>query len=293
MWLVLVYRSRSIVNAGGIIANLANQLTYAFAETSTQCYRIVLILAIFCFKHFLCTFCIIETMNELPVRQLVPLYRPVFLTAALVSMLSCIVFIAGNYYPRTSDLLALSNSTPWGTVTSIFVHSGFMHLVSNLAALWVWIIIIVMPDSLMDAQGIRRRMRTFPAITLGSAIAINVAWIILVPVSVSRGASGLDFAFVGAALGYILSNIMTYSFRSGNAAFSAERKRHAIYSNAVLLGILAFVIIFFENDFLSAGPGVNVFVHGIAFVLAMFLAIVLEYYSAYKHVVAPANRRNS
>jgi membrane associated rhomboid family serine protease len=202
----------------------------------------------------------------------------VLLVAALASIISWLVFAVGPAFPHLDDLLKSSASTPWGIMTSIFLHANLSHLSANMIGLWLWTGYVILPDGLLNREQIKQRLKWFLPIVLGSAIAANLLWLLFVPDGNSRGSSGLVFAISGVALGYSLMNLLkiVQGFKVLNQQFPRRRLISALISNLSTVGMFLVLIIFFTGYFLAVGPGVNSFAHGVAFLITFFYIMVRE-----------------
>src|SRR5713101_7261375 len=70
-------------------------------------------------------------------------FRPVLYAFALVTVPSSVLLVPTTLDPSLFVALSDSRSTPWGVITSIFVHSGIFHLAGNAAVLLAIIILFV------------------------------------------------------------------------------------------------------------------------------------------------------
>jgi membrane associated rhomboid family serine protease len=110
--------------------------------------------------------------------------------AAKISAACFLVFVLTTAFPDFvfSNLALISSQVllkPWMMVTHIFVHSGFVHLASNLFAL------LLFGSILEKLIGSKR----FLAIFFAAGIASGIADIIFYPAAV--GASGAVFGVMG------------------------------------------------------------------------------------------------
>ncbi len=66
-------------------------------------------------------------------------YKPTVYAFSIVVITSTVVFFVGLLLPALNRFLSASRSTPWGVVTSLFVHANSLHLASNVFALVVFV----------------------------------------------------------------------------------------------------------------------------------------------------------
>lgn len=203
--------------------------------------------------------------------------RPVLAVAIFTSILSSLVFLAVLYEPDLTHALYLSTDTPWGIVTSIFLHGDLAHLSGNILFLWLWTGYVIFQDGLLSMEEIRRRLKSFIPIVFGAAIVANVIWLIASrPGSNSQGASGLVFAVLGTAVGFLLMNIRNVTSRLKDPQITKRRRVGALISNLTPLAFLLVLIVFYTDLFLVIAQGVNVFVHGTAFLIGLFAVWLRE-----------------
>lgn len=205
--------------------------------------------------------------------------KVVLLVTAIASVISSLVFVSGSFYPHLNEILPSSANTPWGIVTSIFLHADFQHLSANMMGLWIWAGFVMLPDSLLNREQSRHRLSHFLPVVLGSAIVTNILWLLVAPHGYSRGASGLVFAISGVALGYSLMNLLKIvsRFRMLGQQFRMARLISALMGNLLTFVTFFILIVFFTNYFLAVGPGINSFAHGVAFLMAFIYTMGREY----------------
>jgi len=214
--------------------------------------------------------------NSYSLRKSLPKFKAVFLTFFVVLILSIIIYGASLTNPALSDIFVASPRTSWGIVTSIFTHLGIQHLTLNLTALFGYFAIFVTSNIFLPNKESERRVRFFLLTIFIMSIISNLVWMFLMPNINTTGASGLVFASEGAVMGFALLN----SFRLidiGNYRSKRQKWLLAIYIyNLAVFVFLFLYIILAPSLFLSVAPGVNVFVHGIAFYMN-FVAVILSF----------------
>ncbi len=218
---------------------------------------------------------------------------PIMITALITTAASLVIFSLSRYESNVTQLLQLSPLTPWGVFTGIFVHSDEMHIMSNLAMLWLWTVYIISPISFLTREERIKRAKFFVPAILGSAIVVNLAWmIIFAEVNpgvefTSRGASGLVYAFSGAALGFAVMNIVHALPRYRGESSNKRAVTRVMFSNIIVV-ILIFGLAMFDTDlFLSKAPGSNVFAHGLGFMFGLGAVMAREYIVSLKGPSSP------
>ena len=201
-----------------------------------------------------------------------------FLTFMMLFVISTAIYVTSSTYPMLNDVLKASPATPWGVVTSLFVHQGLEHLAFNMAGLLAFFFLFSITNSHLSKQEIEKRVSLFLIAIFLMAIFSNILWMILVPQASTIGSSGLVFASEGIFMGFTLLNGLQIIelFKDGGK----DRKRlMAIYlCNLTIFGVLFVQIVFAPQIFLNVAPAVNAFVHGISFLGSFFLTIFWSLY---------------
>lgn len=207
-------------------------------------------------------------------RKGIPKFKAVFLAFLVVLILSVAIYGLSLVNPLIIDIFVASPRTPWGVVTSLFTHLEIQHLTLNLTALFGYFAIFITSNIFLSSEEIERRIRFFLLTIFIMSITSNLTWIILRPDINTTGASGLVFASEGAITAFALIN----SFRLIDIRkhdLKGQKLLLAIYLyNFALFVFLFLYIILAPPLFLNVAPGVNAFVHGIAFYTSL-VAIIL------------------
>ncbi|RLI44490.1 hypothetical protein DRO69_07285 [Candidatus Bathyarchaeota archaeon] len=192
-------------------------------------------------------------------------FKAAFLVYLLVLIPSVIAYASTDIFPSLSDALLASSQTPWGVITSIFIHVESQHLIVNMVAFLAFLVLFaVLNIFLHQKERIRREYFLLLNIFV-SAILSNLLWIILLPNVNTTGASGLVYASIGVMLGFALLNSLKLK----------DIRKHCLDKRKMVLGIhilnvIVFLVIFLQivlvpGVFLNIGPGVNSFVHSVSF----------------------------
>ena len=200
-------------------------------------------------------------------------FRPLFLTYASIVIVCIGLYVASLSFPAITDVLSASSRTPWGIVTSVFVHGGGAgHLVVNLLVLFVFLILFSV-SNINSKTRQKRAMIIFVLTTIFIvAIISNFLWVELFPENTSSGSSGVVFAAEGVTMAFSLSNTIT-TFRFGKRGGNEEKRVQALW----MLNFLVFFSIFLQiilnpREFLNVAPNVNSFVHGTSFLTGFCLS---------------------
>lgn len=211
----------------------------------------------------------------------------VLMVALFISTISIIVFIANLSNPNLNDILSSSINTPWGIVTSIFVHVNFIHLGLNIFFLWLWNSFIIIQESLLDRFERIKRLKFFVVTIFVAAIIPNAIWVfVLFPGSRTMGSSGVVFAILGGTVGFYLMNIVNIisKFKIQNQQIIKRRKIKSLLFNTIVL-VFFLALIFYSPFFDATDPKVNVFVHAMSFLIAFLLVMVREYIPILKAMI--------
>jgi membrane associated rhomboid family serine protease len=216
--------------------------------------------------------CIQQTLKW--VTKLVPLNKVIanlkeMLHTVVHGMLAFkIVYVVSIVYPTVNDILAVSNSTPWGIFTSIFAHSSLSHFGLNMGGFFVFLLMFAFSNSTYSLQN-KKKVERFTLFSIFVfAIISNVLWVILTP-NPSVGASGLVYAILGIVTGFSIFNGLQILY------FSKLRTQEAATVVVIILNIILSIPllaqVFFDPQlFLNVGEGVNVIAHSISYLLGLF-----------------------
>jgi membrane associated rhomboid family serine protease len=202
-------------------------------------------------------------------------FRRIFVTYISVLLISGIIYAVIQVYPNMASILSVSRLTPWGIVTSIFVHSSLSHLLLNMGNLFLFVLLFTLCNSTFPIPNTRRIESFFIVSIFVFAIISNILWVILIP-NPSVGASGLVYAVEGILLGFSLANGVQI------LNFSKFKNQSLSTVSIVLVNILVFVALSIQilattDVFLSVGEGVNIIAHGVSFLLALFVSVPWYY----------------
>ncbi len=197
-------------------------------------------------------------------------FRALFSFYLVILGLCVVVFALGQTQPWIDGLFVASRSTPWGIVTSLFIHSDIGHLAMNLLGLLCFLLVFSFTNYYFPSDEVASRVRFFIATILVTTILSNVLWIIIANIG-SIGASGLVYASEGAVTGFCLLNFWDLYNEARDSG--AKWKKGVMLVNLLVFLAICVWMLFYTNSFLSYGRDVNVLIHGSSFVLAFILAI--------------------
>jgi membrane associated rhomboid family serine protease len=223
-------------------------------------------------------------------------FRSVGIAFIIFVALNVAVFFAISLWPGLLGWLWLSASTPWGIVTCNFTQAELPHLAGNLEGFTFAVGFFVVVCTVLKVEVRRRWSRIFLWLVflsgiVESAIEYPVRVIINGNVSwASWGASGIVYGTFGVLLAACLRSLpaqmmaLTKEHRRWDhkrrkwGLFRFDRKSLRTFPSLMSLTLLiSFLLLIFTNprDFLSVGPNVDVFAHGLGFLLGSLPAMVL------------------
>ncbi len=209
-------------------------------------------------------------------------YAKVFLACILIATVSLGILVVqyafpdptcieGYPLPATICYLGNSPSTPWGVVTSMFVHSSFWeHYLPNIILLFFFASAFVSTNTLLPAMVKRQRQFAFLIVMFASAVAANIVSLLVQPAGLSRGASGLVYAAWGVATAFCTFNVLPKAFRRQDFAQYYFEKSHLLWViwNLCISVLFVGTAAIAPAAFLGVGPGVNVIAHGLSYLFA-------------------------
>ena len=222
-------------------------------------------------------------------------FKVIIFSYSLVLALSGIIYLAENFSHELVRLLSSSPETPWGIVTSLFVHAGQQHLIDNVKGLSIFLFFFVFTNLHLSGARLKRRVFFSSLLIFASATLSNAISILLMPHIAAVGASGLVYALVGVTLGFSLSNaaellkspdaLETEDIEGTSGPETELMKNRFLrtFRYAFLLVNMIFIVFFFvlflrsPQQFLNVNPGVNSLVHALAFLISL---VVVFFYTS-------------
>jgi len=201
-----------------------------------------------------------------------------FLTFTMIFFISGAIYIISSTYPMFNDILKASPTTPWGIVTSLFVHQGLEHLAFNMAGLFAFFFLFSVTQLHLSKQEVEKRVSLFLIAMFLMAIFSNILWMILVPQASTAGSSGLVFASEGIFTGFTLLNGLQIMELLKNGWKNRKRLMAIHLCNLAIFGALFVQIVFAPQIFLNVAPAVNAFVHGVSFLGSFFMTVFWSLY---------------
>ena len=166
--------------------------------------------------------------------------------------------------------LCTNGGSPWGVVTSVFLYDGWTNVPVYFAILLIY---SSFSDNVESDE--RRRRAHFTSIAIfGAAFTANALWMLVRPLTYSLGPSGVVYSLWGVLLAFTLFDGMPKQPRSLNPRtwYGDKKERSSAVGNLAIFASTAIVLALEPEEFLSAGPGINVFAHAIGFLGGYFSA---------------------
>ncbi len=202
-------------------------------------------------------------------------FASAFQAFSLVLIASSLLFVLTSFDPSLYDLLSASRKTPWGVVTSIFVHYNLLHITGNIVLLFAFLLLFTeLHKNVLSSQ--KHKGSFFFAWNIFlSGILANILFILISSGS-AAGASGVVFASEGVTMGFALQLAFPpkLNWDAIRKHFLDKETRRASVGGLAIFSILFVFLLAFPKDFLAAAPGVNVFVHFAGFYIS-FASVVI------------------
>lgn len=217
-------------------------------------------------------------------KSLVADFSYVCYTDLAIIIPSLVIIFLSTSFPWLKSVLADTRATPWGIVTSIYVHKDFgTHLLPIAENLIMISFLFVMTNFAVTKDVRRRRSKFFLYSVFVSAIIVNILWLFLSE-RPAAGSSGAGFASVGVLLGFAFANALP----TGKTVTDLHQQYLHLRTGLItFLNLFVFVSIFLSivyspESFLGVGKDVNVFAHGIGFLLAFFGSFFYGYRNTFR-----------
>jgi membrane associated rhomboid family serine protease len=191
-------------------------------------------------------------------------FRPAFDAFLVVLIPSAVLLVLTSVDQSLYDLLSASRNTPWGIFTSIFVHSGLVHFGGNMAVFFAFLLLFLKLEEDLPPEHQHKDSRFLGWSIFLCGMLANFLFLIVSSGS-SAGASGVVYACEGVIMGFAFLMI-----------FNGQKRQQL--RGLILFAVLFAFFLLFRADFLSAGPGVDVFVHFWGFYLGFSSVAVLYGY---------------
>ena len=209
------------------------------------------------------------------IKQTIKDYKPLFHACILIFIMSIIFYLISLKYTHLKDILGASSTTPWGIITSLFIHTGFEHLKNNMIGLFLIMLIFIITNISLTDEERKRRTRLMLFVIFSAAILSNLLWIIIFQNQNSIGESGINYAALGSILGFTLINslILIISLIKSQTNITITSLTIGIY-NVLTFFSLLLNYVFYPESLIGIPSNVNTFIHIVAFFLGYLLTTI-------------------
>ncbi len=170
--------------------------------------------------------------------------------------------------------MCAGRATPWGAVFSVFLYDGWQNFPS-LGLITACFVILTLNTEVK----VKRRRATIAAASMFAiGVTVNVAAEYLAPMMQSFGPSGVIYALLGSLLGFtFLDMLPARPTGLSLASFYPDRRgrQRALESSLGFGGIVAFMVAA-PQQFLSAGPRIDLFVHSVGMAAGFTCVLAVE-----------------
>ena len=193
-------------------------------------------------------------------------FTMVFMAFLSVVTLSVMVYVANDYgFSTLNEILAVSRRTPWGIITSLFVHADEKHLLSNMIALFVFFLLLLGSNVFHSEKELKHRILTTLPLIICLPVVLNLLFIIYFPELKLIGSSSIIYTLEGRCIGYSLINSL--ELRKVRKSVQKERRVLLASSLSNLIVFASFFLNVLLYPLLSPSTGLQliVWIHSSAF----------------------------
>ncbi|MGQ9788882.1 MAG: rhomboid family intramembrane serine protease [Candidatus Hadarchaeaceae archaeon] len=216
-------------------------------------------------------------------------FHPILKALLIFLVLNSGAFIVLSSWPFLLRWLWLSADRPWGILTSAFSHVDLDHFFSNAVGFTFAAALFVLVNLNKSEKARRRVSNRFLLLVFVAGIAANLLkypFFLVRTGKPSYGASGIVYGALGivfsCALHDLHSNIKFIARKRRRLAGRKKRRRgfrfdigtinffSSLFGISVVICTL-FLVLFDISGFLNVAPDVDVFAHGIGFLIGLIL----------------------
>ncbi len=163
------------------------------------------------------------------------------------------------------DLLCASWQTPWGIVTSFFVHANEPHLTRNMIALLIFLVLFVTLNVFYTKKEMKRRILFSSIIIFIIPIISNLISIIVYPKVIIIGSSGIVYSLEGLCFTLSIINFMGLKHKTRQLTNETSVVLAASLINIIVCTMFIYNLIFFPELFLGSRNSIVIGVHALSF----------------------------
>jgi len=199
----------------------------------------------------------------------------IFMFYIVVLTVNIMIFVAGVYTtPSLQEILSASYKTPWGIVTSLFVHSDVPHLLNNMLAFFLFLMLLLSSNIFLSKDELKTRIKNSFLAIFSFPVMLNLFWICIFPDIKILGSSGIVYTLEGVCFGFSFLNSL--KIRRIRPESQTEKRQLAVslLSNlAIFVGFL-FSLLVSPIGFLGSNNEAIIWLHGTSFCGGFTLAVL-------------------
>jgi hypothetical protein len=204
-------------------------------------------------------------------------FLPIGFVAILfyIPTLALLPYVQSNSFATICSVarLCASDSSPWGAVTGLSIFDGVDNLITFALCAMIFVEI-----NLGESPAERsRRSRFFLLVGFGIGVFANLAWMLVTSGGgYTYGKSSIVYAFIGT----IFAAVCVKGLPRGNLRKKLACRKNIFYLITSTLSAILAALFFISplKSLMFEGPGLNPFVHEVAFVMSFTLTLVYYYF---------------
>jgi len=216
--------------------------------------------------------------RKLFVEKLETGFTLIFMFYIAVLTTSIMIYVASLYeISGLQEVLAASRETPWGIVTSLFVHSDAPHLLNNMTALFLFLMLLLASNIFLSKNELKTRIRNSFLTIFAFPIMLNLFWIFFFPDIKIIGSSGIVYTLEGVCFGFSFLNAM--EFRKFHLNSKMEKRQllvSSLFNLAVFAGFFIALLVS-PTGFLGSTHETTIWFHGISFCGGFTVAVCTQF----------------
>lgn len=207
---------------------------------------------------------------------------------------SIMIYVAEIYrFSGLKGVLAASRKTPWGIITSLFVHENEAHLLNNMIALFTFLMLLVTSNAFLSKEEMKRRIMSSLLVIFLLPVVLNLSLISLFPKLKMIGSSGIVYALEGRCLGLSLLNALELRRIRNHTKNERKLLLASSLSNLTVFAGFLFNLALFPDVFLASGPQTTATFHSLALSSGFLTVLVYTVWQRLKRKYARGSRQTS
>jgi membrane associated rhomboid family serine protease len=187
------------------------------------------------------------------------------------------VYVAISYNsPDLLKTLAVSPKTPWGVITSFFVHANESHLFNNMISLFFFLLLLIASNVSLLKKTFKKRIYVCFLIIFLIPIILNFVLIINAPEVTMIGSSGIVYALEGTCFGFSILNTLQFSELFKKSQKPSGAILVSSLSNLIICIGFLFYFLIWPDTFLGSVNIIIMWFHGCNFIGGTLSAILFS-----------------